>query len=74
MRATNVEINDKRTLVCGYCGTSQGYTFAPHGAGARVLISELIADTEPPNDMLLRIDVQAVTMEYAAGEIDIFTT
>merc|ERR1711956_202587 len=41
MRATDVMIGGKRTLVCGYGDVGKGCAFALRGAGARVLVTEI---------------------------------
>merc|ERR1712076_196833 len=40
MRATDVMLGGKRSLICGYGDVGKGCAFAMRGAGARVLISE----------------------------------
>jgi S-adenosylhomocysteine hydrolase len=67
--ATDMMIGIKRITVCGYGEASQGYTFAPPGAGAH----ELYADVKLLNGELLKLDFQVLTMQYRVGEIDIFT-
>merc|ERR1712014_8826 len=71
MRATDVMLGGKRTLICGYGDVGKGCAFAMRGAGARVLIAEI--------DPICALQVcmegfQVVTVESVVGEIDIFTT
>merc|ERR1711981_893884 len=40
MRATDVMIGGKRTLICGYGDVGKGCAFALRGSGARVLVTE----------------------------------
>merc|ERR1711972_257141 len=71
MRATDVMIGGKRALICGYGDVGKGCAFAMHGAGARVLITEI----DPICALQACMEgFQVVTMESVVGEIDIFTT
>jgi len=71
MRATDVMIGGKRTLVCGYGDVGKGSAFALRGAGARVLIAEC----DPICALQACMEgFQVVTVESVVGEIDIFTT
>jgi adenosylhomocysteinase len=71
MRATDVMIGGKRTLVCGYGDVGKGSAFALRGAGARVLIAEV----DPICALQACMEgFQVVTLESVVGEIDIFTT
>jgi len=71
MRATDVMIGGKRTLVCGYGDVGKGCAFALRGAGARVLITEI----DPICALQACMEgFQVVTMEDVVGEIDIFTS
>merc|ERR1711992_243468 len=71
MRATDVMIGGKRSLVCGYGDVGKGCAFAMRGAGARVLVTEI----DPICALQACMEgFQVVTMESVVGEIDIFTT
>merc|ERR1712162_12344 len=41
MRATDVMIGGKRTLIVGYGDVGKGFAFAMRGAGSRVLVAEV---------------------------------
>merc|ERR1711908_125867 len=69
MRATDVMIGGKRSLICGYGDVGKGCAFAMRGAGARVLITEC----DPICALQACMEgFQVVTMEDVVGEIDIF--
>jgi len=71
MRATDVMIGGKRTLICGYGDVGKGCAFAMRGAGARVLITEI----DPICALQACMEgFQVVTMESVIGEMDIFVT
>jgi len=71
MRATDVMIGGKRTLVCGYGDVGKGCAFALRGAGARVLVTEI----DPICALQACMEgFQVVTLESVVGEIDIFTS
>jgi len=71
MRATDVMIGGKRTLVCGYGDVGKGCAFALRGAGARVLVTEI----DPICALQACMEgFQVVTMEDVVHEIDIFTS
>merc|ERR1711935_976515 len=71
MRATDVMIGGKRTLVCGYGDVGKGSAFALRGAGARVLIAEC----DPICALQACMEgFQVVTLEQAVSEMDIFVT
>merc|ERR1711972_215238 len=71
MRATDVMIGGKRSLICGYGDVGKGCAFAMRGAGARVLITEI----DPICALQACMEgFQVVTLESVVGEIDIFTT
>merc|ERR1712220_40422 len=71
MRATDVMIGGKRSLICGYGDVGKGCAFAMRGAGARVLITEV----DPICALQACMEgFQVVTLESVVGEIDIFTT
>merc|ERR1711988_816656 len=71
MRATDVMIGGKRSLICGYGDVGKGCAFAMRGAGARVLITEC----DPICALQACMEgFQVVTMESVISEIDIFVT
>jgi len=71
MRATDVMIGGKRTLVCGYGDVGKGSAFALRGAGARVMIAEI----DPICALQACMEgFQVAALESVVGEIDIFTT
>merc|ERR1712219_22630 len=71
MRATDVMIGGKRTLICGYGDVGKGCAFAIRGAGARVLITEI----DPICALQACMEgFQVVSIESCVGEIDIFTS
>merc|ERR1711979_46683 len=71
MRATDVMIGGKRSLICGYGDVGKGCAFAMRGAGARVLISEI----DPICALQACMEgFQVVKMETVVGEVDIFTS
>merc|ERR1711908_72061 len=71
MRATDVMIGGKRTLVCGYGDVGKGSAFAMRGAGSRVIVAEI----DPICALQACMEgFQVSTLESVVGEIDIFTT
>merc|ERR1712165_590500 len=71
MRATDVMIGGKRTLICGYGDVGKGCAFAMRGAGARVMITEC----DPICALQACMEgFQVATMEEVVGEIDIFVS
>merc|ERR1711934_887302 len=71
MRATDVMIGGKRSLICGYGDVGKGCAFAMRGAGARVLITEC----DPICALQACMEgFQVVTLESVVNEIDIFVT
>merc|ERR1711881_384347 len=71
MRATDVMIGGKRTLICGYGDVGKGSAFAMRGAGARVLIAEC----DPICALQACMEgFQVVTLKSVVGEMDIFVT
>merc|ERR1719486_1614890 len=71
MRATDVMIGGKRSLICGYGDVGKGCAFAMRGAGARVIISEI----DPICALQACMEgYQVATIEQVVGEIDIFVT
>merc|ERR1712056_18709 len=71
MRATDVMIGGKRSLICGYGDVGKGSAFAMRGAGARVIITEI----DPINALQACMEgFQVAKMESVVGEIDIFVS
>merc|ERR1712242_275411 len=71
MRATDVMIGGKRSLVCGYGDVGKGCAFAMRGSGGRVLVTEC----DPICALQACMEgFQVVTLEEVVGEIDIFTS
>merc|ERR1711975_167990 len=71
MRATDVMIGGKRSLICGYGDVGKGCAFALRGAGAWVLISEI----DPICALQACMEgFQVVTMESVVSEVDIFVS
>merc|ERR1740127_292785 len=71
MRATDVMIGGKRTLVCGYGDVGKGCAFALRGCGAQVMVSEC----DPICALQACMEgYQVTTMEKVVGEIDIFVS
>merc|ERR1712064_273087 len=71
MRATDVMIGGKRSLICGYGDVGKGCAFAMRGAGARVLIDEI----DPICALQACMEgYQVAPLESVVGEIDIFVT
>merc|ERR1712162_66136 len=71
MRATDVMIGGKRTLVCGYGDVGKGCAAALRGSGARVLVTEC----DPICALQACMEgFQVVTMEQCVAEADIFVS
>merc|ERR1712125_178423 len=71
MRATDVMIGGKRSLICGYGDVGKGSAFAMRGAGSRVMITEI----DPICALQACMEgFQVVKMESVVGEIDIFVS
>jgi len=71
MRATDVMIGGKRTLICGFGDVGKGSAFAMRGAGSRVMIAEI----DPICALQACMEgFQVATLESVVGEIDIFVT
>jgi len=71
MRATDVMIGGKRSLICGYGDVGKGSAFAMRGAGSRVMITEI----DPICALQACMEgFQVVKMETVVGEIDIFVS
>jgi len=71
MRATDVMIGGKRSLICGFGDVGKGCAFAMRGCGARVLVAEI----DPICALQACMEgFQVVTLESVVGEMDIFVT
>merc|ERR1712160_116512 len=71
MRATDVMIGGKRTLVCGYGDVGKGCAFALRGAGARVIITEI----DPICALQACMEgFEVADIDSVVGEVDIFTS
>merc|ERR1712107_926985 len=71
MRATDVMIGGKRSLICGYGDVGKGCAFAMRGAGSRVTITEI----DPICALQACMEgLQVAKMESVVGEIDIFVS
>merc|ERR1712040_19014 len=71
MRATDVMIGGKRSLICGYGDVGKGSAFALRGAGSRVMITAI----DPICALQACMEgFQVVKMESVVGEIDIFVS
>merc|ERR1711887_358739 len=71
MRATDVMIGGKRTLICGFGDVGKGSAFAMRGAGSRVIVAEI----DPICALQACMEgFQVATIESCVGEIDIFTS
>jgi len=71
MRATDVMIGGKRSLICGYGDVGKGSAFALRGAGSRVMITEI----DPICALQACMEgFQVVKMETVVGDIDIFVS
>jgi len=71
MRATDVMIGGKRSLICGYGDVGKGSAFAMRGAGSRVMITEI----DPICALQACMEgFQVVKMETVVGDIDIFVS
>merc|ERR1712217_264473 len=71
MRATDVMMGGKRTLICGYGDVGKGSAFAMRGCGSRVMIAEI----DPICALQACMEgFQVTTLDAVVGEIDIFVT
>merc|ERR1712176_278964 len=71
MRATDVMIGGKISLVCGYGDVGKGCAFALRASGSRVLITEI----DPICALQACMEgFQVVTMEDVVSEVDIFVS
>merc|ERR1711968_207285 len=71
MRATDVMIGGKRTLICGFGDVGKGSAQAMRGAGSRVIVAEI----DPICALQACMEgFQVAPLESVVGEIDIFVT
>jgi adenosylhomocysteinase len=71
MRATDVMIGGKRSVICGYGDVGKGCAFALRGSGARVIVTEC----DPICALQACMEgFQVATLEEVVGEADIFIT
>merc|ERR1712057_15937 len=71
MRATDVMIGGKRTLICGFGDVGKGCAHAMKGCGARVMVTEV----DPICALQACMEgFQVVKMESVVGEADIFVS
>merc|ERR1712070_1318780 len=71
MRATDVMIGGKISLICGYGDVGKGCAFAMRGSGSRVLITEV----DPICALQACMEgFQVVRMEDVVSEVDIFVS
>merc|ERR1711939_658417 len=71
MRATDVMLGGKRSLVLGFGDVGKGCAAALRGSGSRVMVTEI----DPINALQACMEgYQVTTIEKVIGEIDIFIT
>merc|ERR1711990_530805 len=71
MRATDVMLGGKRSLVLGFGDVGKGSAAALRGSGSRVMVTEI----DPINALQACMEgYQVTTIEKVVGEIDIFVT
>merc|ERR1712230_39427 len=71
MRATDVMLGGKRSLVLGFGDVGKGSAAALRGSGSRVMITEI----DPINALQACMEgFEVTTMEKVVGEIDIFVS
>merc|ERR1712188_317165 len=71
MRATDVMIGGKRSLICGFGDVGKGCAHAMKGCGSRVMITEI----DPICALQACMEgFQVVKLESVIGEVDIFTS
>jgi adenosylhomocysteinase len=71
MRATDVMLGGKRSLVCGFGDVGKGCAAALRGSGSRVMVTEI----DPINALQACMEgYEVTTIEDVVGEIDIFIT
>jgi adenosylhomocysteinase len=69
MRATDVMLGGKRSLVCGFGDVGKGCAAALKGSGSRVIVTEI----DPINALQACMEGYEVnTIENVVGEVDIF--
>merc|ERR1711937_121225 len=71
MRATDVMLGGKRSLVLGFGDVGKGSAMALRGSGSRVLVTEI----DPINALQACMEgYQVTTLEKVVGEVDIFVS
>merc|ERR1739848_910929 len=71
MRATDVMLGGKRSLVCGFGDVGKGCAAALKGSGSRVMVTEI----DPINALQACMEgYEVTTIEDVVGEIDIFVS
>merc|ERR1711990_1062488 len=71
MRATDVMLGGKRSLVCGFGDVGKGCAAALKGSGSRVMVTEI----DPINALQACMEgYEVTTIDDVVGEIDIFIT
>merc|ERR1712159_766234 len=71
MRATDVMLGGKRSLVCGFGDVGKGCAAALRGSGSRVMVTEI----DPINALQACMEgYEVTTIEKVVGEIDIFVS
>ena len=71
MRATDVMLGGKRSLVCGFGDVGKGCAAALRGSGSRVMVTEI----DPINALQACMEgYEVTTIDDVVGEIDIFIT
>merc|ERR1712216_597854 len=71
MRATDVMLGGKRSLILGFGDVGKGSAAALRGSGSRVMVTEI----DPINALQACMEgYQVTTMEKVVGEIDIFVS
>ena len=71
MRATDVMLGGKRSLVCGFGDVGKGCAAALRGSGSRVMVTEI----DPINALQACMEgYEVTTIEDVVSEIDIFIT
>merc|ERR1711981_1114619 len=69
MRATDVMLGGKRSLVCGFGDVGKGCAAALKGSGSRVIVAEI----DPINALQACMEgYQVATIEDVVSEVDIF--
>jgi len=71
MRATDVMLGGKRSLVCGFGDVGKGCAAALKGSGSRVMVTEI----DPINALQACMEgYEVTTIDDVVGEVDIFIT